>query len=79
MVQRIFAMQGYKRPTIVANIAIMKDCEVRRTKLAKVSLLVFVLNPFNPFLTSSVGNFVRIPIAVSILSYPIISQNLVRP
>ncbi len=28
-------MQGYKRPTIVANIAIMKDCEVRRTKLVK--------------------------------------------
>ena len=64
-------MQGYKRPIIVANIAIMKDCEVRRTKLVKAFITSICFESIQPFFTSSVGNIVRIPIAVSILSYHI--------
>jgi hypothetical protein len=42
-------MQGYKRPTIVANIAIMKDCEVRRTKLVKAFITSICFESIQPF------------------------------
>lgn len=69
-------MQGYKRSTIVANIAIMKDCGVRRTKLVKASITSICFKYIQPFSYVFCWQFCK----DSYWSfYPILSQNLVRP